>query len=163
MVNSVLMSIPVYWCSLFILPSTVVNKIKSYIFHFLWGKILIITSFISLHGILYRSQRLWGVGVLNNWALSTLLFARKVCGDVLQTMDCGGLLFKARYLKRLPMVYWFRSRHQNLTNGSLLWRGLIKSYPIINQYICWLPSRGTHIFLGTDAIIGLSEGYKLTK
>lgn len=111
---------------------------------------------------LSKPKALGGWGIKQLGAFNIALCAKSMW-RCLTNNGLWGSVIKAKYLKRLPMVYWFRSRHQNLTNGSLLWRGLIKSYPIINQYICWLPSRGTHIFLGTDAIIGLSEGYKLTK
>lgn len=162
MVNYVLQCLPVYWFSLFHIPLSVISMIRRLIFQFLWAGKLNTTKFhLAAWECLSKFKLLGGWGIKN-----LVSFNRALCAKSLwRSISCKrlwGMVIKAKYLHRLPSVYWFCYDHQLSKKCSLAWRSLVKSYPIINQAISWLVGIGTQIYLGIDPVVGLEVMHKLS-
>jgi hypothetical protein len=66
-------------------------------------------------------------------------------------------VIKAKYFPHLPVHIWIRSASERPTSGSLTWKHLSKSLPIILQWISWNPGNGYLIEVGRDCILGLGR------
>ena len=66
-------------------------------------------------------------------------------------------VIKAKYFPSLPVHLWIRSTPDCPNQGSLIWKQLSKTLPIILQWISWNPGNGQQIEVGRDYILGLGS------
>ena len=118
MVNYVLQSIPFFGFSLFIIQESTVYKIRKKIFQFLWvGKLEYSKFHLTSWESLSKSKLMVGRGIKNlNW------FNRALCAKSLwrSLFDEGlwGKIVKAKCLKCVAMVHWFRDAMKKAQNVS---------------------------------------------
>lgn len=136
LICSVLQSDPVYWFSLFRVPCSVITALRRMMFHFLWaGNISQHKWHLAAWDLLANPTCLGGWGIKDLSLFNSALCAKSLW-RVLFDSGLWGSIVKAKYLHRLPPVYWIRSGKSICPGASLVWRSLIKSLPIIQQSLC---------------------------
>lgn len=163
LIQLVLLSILVYWFSLFTIPASIVNNLRQLIFHFLWGGR---SGHYKIHLTcwkdLSRTKHLggWGVKDLRD-------FNKDLCAQILwrALFDKGlwGSIIQAKYLNGLDAGFWLGTGSRFRGRGSKIWRNLLSSLLIIRRSLCWEVGRGNMITIGTDPILGIGDRYLLSR
>ena len=125
LIKVVLTSLPVYWMALVPLPKSILGKLKSMIFFFLWGSLgnkkkYHLVDWLSLSKPI--AQGGWGIKNLDWFSTSLRLkfFWLALCGN--------GLWFKllsVKYLKKRTIFSWIRSKALSISGVSVIWKGFM--------------------------------------
>jgi ribonuclease HI len=157
LIKSVLESLPVYWMALAHIPASILKTLRQLIFSFLWsgskknkGYHLCKWESISKP----KSMGGWGLRHLPFFyrALSANTFWR-----ILMKPGLWSLVIKAKYFPSLPVHIWIRSASDRPNRGSIIWKHLSLTLPIILHWISWNPGNGQLIEVGRDCILGLGR------
>lgn len=131
-------------------------------FHFLWaGNISQHKWHLAAWDLLAKPKCLGGWGIKDLSLFNSALCAKSLWWVLFDPGLWSGIV-KAKYLHRLPSVYWIRSCKSICPGASLVWRSLIKSLPFIQQLLCWTIGRGTSVYLGIDPISGLDDDFRFS-
>jgi hypothetical protein len=60
-----------------------------------------------------------------------------------------------KYLKNSSLIDWLRKPEHKVGSVSRIWASLLRTLPIILNWITWIPGSGTLIKIGCDIILGL--------
>ena len=141
---------------------SIIVQIRKLVLHFLWvGKLNISKFHLSSWESIPKTKFLSGC-----WVKDLDMFNQSLCEKTLwRSLFNDGLwgnLVKLKYLKRCPIYFWFRN-HVNLkSDGCLIWRSMMKVFPIISQSIHLSVGRGIQVFVGIDPIVELGKNFKLS-
>ena len=161
LVQAVLTSVPVYWLRLAPIPVSVINKLRSILFAFLWG------SFGNKHRYhLYNWQQLswpkkyggWGIKNLHWFNLALRL---KIFWVALQHDGLWHQVLIHKYLKHVSVVDWLRGKNFSPRGGSVIWRGFLQTLPCLGRGLAWKVGNGYSISLGIDPIVGVAKSLSL--
>ena len=161
LIRSVLMSIPVYWLSLFPIPASILDRLRKLIFSFLWGSS---TNKSKFHLMNWKelaqpiSQGGWGIKHLPNFSLSLRL---KSFWLVLNNFGIWNKLISIKYLKNRPVHIWLREKRFVVQNASILWRGFVETLPWLGKGLIWNVGNGSLIRVGVDPMVGFGTNYIL--
>jgi hypothetical protein len=76
---------------------------------------------------------------------------------ILMKPGLWSLVIKAKYFQSLPVHTWIRSAPVRPIRGSIIWKHLSLTLPIILHWISWNSSNGHLIEVGRDYILGLGR------
>ena len=100
----------------------------------------------------------WGIKKLH-WFISTLIlniFWRGLTGNTLWS----SILF-GKYLK-MNLIDMIRLPKRNSRNMSPIWKGFMKPYHWVGQFITWKVGNGKNVLVGINPIIGLEDDHKIS-
>ena len=157
LIQAVLSSIPVYWFGLTPIPISVLNKLRSITFSFLWGSS---NNHHRYHLSDWKGLSLpyanggWGIKNLHWFSLALRL---KKFWSVLQKDGLWNDVVVNKYIKKHSVETWLRGKHFNLRGVSVFWKGFILTLPWIGKSLAWQVGCGKNVLIGTDPIIGVHE------
>jgi hypothetical protein len=152
----------VYWMALAHIPLSVLKTLRQLVFTFLW------TGSKKNKGYhLCRWEVISKPKSMGGWGLRNLLFFYRVISAntlwrILMSPGLWSKVIKDKYFPHLPVHVWIRSASAYPTRGSQTWKHLLKSLPIILQWIAWKPGNGYMIEIGRDTILGLGSNSLLS-
>jgi len=98
--------------------------------------------------MLSRPKILWGWGLKNIFWFRKALAAKKLWG-VLINDGLWSLVIKGKYLKNKLLIDWIHrmvvKHYVSHTSSSMVWKGLMASFPWIFRWIMWKAGNGFHI------------------
>jgi hypothetical protein len=153
LVKVVLEGLPVYWLSVTRIPREILDKIHRRIFSFLWtGK----KDKESVHLVAWnklvcpKSDGGWGLRNLNVFgtALAEKSLWRCLFSDCLWSS-----VIKDKYIRSWTIDEWFRQIPKNKKGASISWNWLLSVFPVVSQWLAWIPGNGWSIKLGEDPIV----------
>ena len=159
LVQSVLSSIPVYWMGLAPLPVSILHKLRSITFAFLWGSSgnthkyhLVSWSDLSWP----KKYEGWGIKNLHwfNIALRLKTFWRVLFSD-----NLWHRVLISKYLRQPTVTSWLREKKFNTRGVSAIWRGFIQTLPWMGSHLTWQVGNGNDILIGTDHVIGNHDSF----
>jgi hypothetical protein len=62
-----------------------------------------------------------------------------------------------KYLHNTSLLNWLRRPTHNFHSVSRMWASLLRSLPVIIQWISWNPGDGHLIAIGKDKILGIDD------
>jgi hypothetical protein len=163
LVKTVLEGQSVYWMSLEALPRSVLNKIRSMMFHFLWnGQSDNHRFHLCSWEVLSRPKKNGGWGFRNlthfNLALNAITLWRVLTQDSIWQQ-----VLRDKYLHKATLVNWIRRPFLISNSASKIWSSLIRALPSINHWLSWCPGTGHLINIGHDRILGIGDSSFLTE
>ena len=145
LVISVLQAIPVYWFSLFRVPSGILSALKQLFFHFLWRGTsenfrfhLENWSFLSL-------PFSWGGWGFKQLGIFNLSLCAKILRWGLSRTGLWGHIISAKYMKRIPLSSWLSAGNFKSFSPSMFWSSLCSDLPCILRCLKWKVGRGNNI------------------
>jgi hypothetical protein len=51
-------------------------------------------------------------------------------------------------------VDWIRKHDKKVSNGSIIWKAIIKAFPLIGKWLMWKIGNGVQVSIGKDPWIG---------
>ena len=137
LIRVVLSSIPVYWMSLVLIPSSILDKLRKVIFSFLWGSSVKNKKYhlVDWH-ILARptSHGGWGIKHLPNFSFSLRM---KSFWLAVHSKGIWNLLILTKYMKNKPFHLWLREKNFIFNNASIIWKGFIATVNWIGKGTTW--------------------------
>ena len=154
LVQAVLSSLPVYWFGLAPIPISVLNKLRSLTFAFLWGSTAAKRRYdLVSSDILSRPKDFGGRGILYFPWFSIALRAKNFW-LVLHNNGLWHRVLISKYLKQYSIASWLRVKNFSTQQVSVFWKGFIHTLPWIGKHLAWHVGNGKDILLGIDPIIG---------
>jgi len=161
LIRVVLTSLPVYWCALFPIPSSILDKLRKLIFNFLWGSSAVKKKFHLVDWqLLARPISLGGWGI-KHLPLFCISLRMKNFWFALNNSGIWNQLIRTKYMKNMSIQSWCRNKYFRLTNTSRIWMGFIKTLHWIGQGLIWQVGKGTEVIVGADPIVGLGSSFIL--
>ena len=147
LVNSVLSSIPVYWMSLAPLPATILQKLRSIMFNFLWGSLV---NNRKYHLVCWNDMS-WPKK-FGGWGIKNLLWFNISLRlkNLWRLLHSKGLWFHVihiKYMKCTSVIEWLRNKHFNMRCASIFWRGFMQILPWLGSCLSWQVGDGKNILL----------------
>ena len=137
MVQSVLSSILVYWMGLAPIPVSILHKLRSITFAFLWGSlenkhIFHLASWSDLSWP--KKYEGWGIKNLHWFSIALHLknFWRVLFSDSIRHRA-----LTTKYLKQASVVSWLREKKFSTHGVSAIWRGFIQTIPWMGCHLTW--------------------------
>ena len=129
LVQSVLSSIPVYWMGLAPLPVSILHKLRSITFAFLWGS----SGNTRKYHLAFSFDLSWpkkfkGWGIKNLHWFSIALRLRNFW-KVLFSDSLWHQVLITKYLKQTTVITWLREKKFSSRGVSAIWRGFIQTLP----------------------------------
>jgi len=154
LVKSVLEAIPVYWMSLSWIPKGILEKIRRLCFRFLWSgkKVEEVTPWARWKKIAI-SKGLGGWGLKNIFLFSQAL-AAKGGWRLIKTDSLWTRVIKHKYLTNISIEDWIRSPRKSHKGGSVIWKAVVKAFPLIESNLAWAVGNGEKLKIGKDPWIG---------
>ena len=153
LVQVVLTSIPIYWLGLAPIPVSVINKLRSIIFAFLWGSVGNKHRYHLANWKLLSWPKKYGGWGIKNLPWFSLALRQKKIWMALQHDGLWKQVITHKYLKNVSMVDWLRSKNFNPRGGSVIWRGFLQTLPYLGRGLSWQVGDGSNIHLGIDPIM----------
>jgi hypothetical protein len=133
--KAVLESQPVYWISLAAIPRSILHRLRKILFNFLWkGNIDASHLHLANWDSLARPKRFGGWGLLNIYNFSSALAATTLW-RVLTTEGLWQKVLKEKYLCSTTIDTWLHSDTFTQPVASKMWKGLLKSIHLINNWL----------------------------
>ncbi|KAJ4777159.1 RNA-directed DNA polymerase (reverse transcriptase)-related family protein [Rhynchospora pubera] len=141
LIKSVLMSIPVYYMSVEILPKGLIKKMESLIAKFFWGKTdqVRYMSFVSWDRICQPIEK-GGLGVRKLKNFGEALFLKLVWGMISDDEKLWVQVCKSKYYSNLG--FW---RARNVAGTSPLWRQTVRMRDYFKENVKWQVGDGEKI------------------
>ena len=151
LVKMVLEAIQVYWMALAWIPKSILNKTKRIYSNFLWTgkKDQRVLPWVKWDQI----ARPKGLG---GWGLKKLLLfekslAAKVGWRLISTHSIWTEVIIHKYIAPTPILYWIRDlENTNVPNGSIIWKALCNTIPLIQEGLAWKVGDGVSVRIGAD-------------
>jgi len=150
LVKSVLEAIPVYWMLLSWIPRGTLEKIRRLCFRYLWsGKNENqITPWVGWKKIaIPKGLGGWG---LKNIFLFAQALAAKGGWRMLKTDSLWTRVIKRKYLALGSILDWVRNPRKSHRGGSVIWKGLVMAFPLIETNLAWAVGNGENLQVGKD-------------
>ena len=152
---------PVYWMALVPIPKSILGKLKSMIFAFLWGSSWEKKKYYLVDWqLLSKPTAHGGWGIKNLGWFSTSLRLKSFW----YTLSGNGLWFNilsVKYLKKRIVLTWIRRKAFMVTGVSVIWKGFISSITWLGRGLTWHAGNGESIRVGLDPIIGMGSSFSL--
>ena len=137
LVQVVLTSIPVYWMGLAPIPVSVLNKLKSLAFAFLWGSSdnkhkYHLTNWEHLSWPKEFGE--WGIKHLNWFSITLRL------NNLWMVLHNDGLWHQviiSKYLKNNSVETWLRGKKFQSHGVSTIWKGFLLTLPWLGWNLAW--------------------------
>ena len=129
LVQSVMSSIPIYWMGLAPLPASILQKLRSIMFNFLWGSSEKKCKYhlASWKDISWPKEfGGWGIKNLPWFSLALCL---KTFWRILHSKGLWFQVLHLKYIKGYAVVDWLRYKHFRSRNASVIWRGFMQALP----------------------------------
>ena len=128
LVQAILSSLPVYWLGLAPIPVSVLKKIRSLTFAFLWGSTrdkhrYHLTNWIHLSWP--KEKDGWGIKNLHWFSIALRL---KNFLMVLQNNGLWHQVLICKYLKNHSVVAWLRGKNFTIRGASTIWNGSMHTF-----------------------------------
>jgi hypothetical protein len=157
LVKAVLESLAVFWMSLAVVPKSILNKIHSLTYAFLWsGHKEKFHIHLCRWDILARPKSCGGWGLKNLPLFNSTLIANTYW----RALNHGSIwnkLLIGKYLGNSSISTWLRKPSHKHRKASSFWNGWLKNLFVILHWIHWLPGDGNSIVLGRDMISGMEN------
>jgi hypothetical protein len=161
--KSVLEAIPVYWMSLAWIPKGVLEKIRRICARFIWsGSGEKYTQPWSKWDNIALPKALGGWGLKNIFLFSKAL-AAKACWRLISDTSLWTLVIAQKYISPDSIEDWIRSPLKASTNGSIIWKAMISSFPVVGDSLAWKVGKGNHLRIGTDPWPGSGNSHILSE
>ena len=142
-------------------PKSILRKLKSLIFDFLWGSTGKERRYhFADWSTLSKPTSQGGWGIKNLEWFSTSLRLKSLwlalCGN--------GLWFKiisVKYLKKDNVISWIREKAFTVSGASVIWKGFISTITWLGKGLIWMAGNGENIKVGVDPISGMGSCYVL--
>jgi hypothetical protein len=145
----------VYWLSLAAIPRSILHRLRKILFNFLWkGNADASHLHLANWDSLARPKRFGGWGLLNIYNFSSAL-AASTLWRVLTTEGLWQKVLKEKYLHSTTVDTWLRSDTFTQPTASKMWKGLLKSIHLINNWLSWKPGSGSLVEIGRDRVLDL--------
>jgi len=66
-------------------------------------------------------------------------------------------------LRCISIEDWFRQERKNSNGGSIVWKDLVKTFPLIGKWTAWKIQRQNKVRIGVDPWIGCRGNFKLSE
>ena len=142
-------------------PQSILDKLRSMIFSFLWGSSAKNKKFhlVDWHTLACpTSLGGWGIKQLLWFSLSLRL------KRLWQAINGNGIWFQllsVKYMRSLPLHSWLRKKSFTTRGVSMIWKGFLLTLSWLGSGLIWKAGNGTTIRLGLDPIVGLGSSYLL--
>ena len=133
------------------IPKSILNKTKRICSSFLWTrkKEQKVLPWVKWNQIA-RPKNLGGWGLKNTFLFAKAL-AAKVGWRLISTQSLWTEFIIQKYITPTPLLDWIRDMgNTSLPNGSIIWKALCKSLPLILEGIVWKIGDGTKVRIGVD-------------
>jgi hypothetical protein len=163
LVKTVLEAQTVYWMTMEALPHTVLNKLRTLMFQFLWkGQSDSHRFHLCSWEVLSRPKKNGGWGLRNlshfNLALNAITLWR-----VLTQPSIWQQIIRDKYLKNVSLINWIRRPSHLSNSASKIWSCLTRALPSIIHWLSWCPGTGQQIIVGRDRILGIGDASFLSE
>lgn len=150
LVKLVLEAIPVYWMSIAWISKGVLDRIRRICFSFLWqGKNEVLSRPWVKWDHIAVPRALGGWGLKNVHRFSTALAAK--CGwRLLSSESLWTEVIMKKYIASDSLVDWVRCPQKTFSGGSIFWKAILKSFPLIEGYLAWRIGDGYSVRIGQD-------------
>jgi hypothetical protein len=154
LINSFLCGIPVFWCSLFLMPASILMEMCKLFFKFLWGGS--VEVFGKYHLADWETLSLpklaggWGIKNLEWFNISLLL---KTMWSGARSDGLWGLVLRKIYLGNLSIIGWIRNDKYKNSHGYAIWNKFTKYFEWIGQYLAWYIGDGRQVRVGVDPFV----------
>lgn len=153
--KSVLENESVYWLSLVVVPLSILQRIRKLLINFLWkGNTNTHHYHLANWESLAQPKRFGGWGLLN-----IIIFSKALTTTTLwRALTSNGLwkkVLKEKYLHSVSVIKWLRSETFAKPSTSKIWKNLLKTVHIINNWLTWKLGSGSLVELGRDRILDM--------
>jgi len=154
LVKSVLEAIPVYWLSLSWIPLGILEKIRRLCFRYLWsGKSENqVTPWVGWKKIAIP-KGLGGWGLKNIFHFAKAL-AAKGGWRIIKADNLWTRVIRHKYLSHGSVEDWVRNPRKSHRGGSVIWKALVKAFPLIESNLAWAVGNGEKFQVGKDPWMG---------
>jgi hypothetical protein len=160
--KSVLESQPIYWLSLAAIPTSILHKLRSILYNFLWSGNREKKSYhLCRWELLARPKKRGGWGLHNIFSFGKAL-AASTLWRAISKPGIWHKVLKGKYFPHSTLSNWLRSTTFHYHSASRIWSSLMKSVHLITNWIGWKPGSGLEVSLGRDNILGLGPGSYLS-
>jgi hypothetical protein len=163
LVKSVLEAIPVYWMSLSWIPKGILNAARKLTSKFLWsGK-------SESHVIPWvRWEKIATPKALGGWGLKNIFYFSKALAAkggwcLLNTTSLWTKVIRQKYIAPFSLEAWIRSQPKSLKGASVIWKAIVKDFPIIESSLAWNIGNGNRLRIGLDPWSGSDGSHSLTE
>ena len=154
LIQAVLSRILVYWLGLASIPVSVLNKLRSLTFAFLWGS----TSNKHRYHLSNWKHLSWpkenGGWDIKNLHWFNIALRLNFFWMVLQNDGLWHYVLISKYLKNLSVVAWLRGKNFNFRGVSVIWKGFLLTLPWLGRSLAWQVGNGHDVLVGIDPILG---------
>lgn len=143
-------------------PVSIIKTIHSKIFHFICaGKSQLNKFHLAKWESLSWPKKMGGWGLLNLDYFNLALRPKSMW----RALSDNGLwrsVIIHKYLKNFSTLQWIRNPVTYCKNASLIWCGLIGTFPYIGDFLSWCIGMGSQIYILIDPYVGARDNYKLS-
>jgi hypothetical protein len=157
LVKAVLESLAVFWMSLEVIPKSILNKLCSLSYAFLWSGHKEKFQFHLCRWDLLARPKICGGWGLKNLPLFNSALIANTYWRALTHGSIWNKILLGKYLGNSLISTWLRKSSHKHRKASSFWNGWIKNLFVILHWIRWLPGNGNSISLGRDLISGLEN------
>ena len=139
------------------IPVSVINKLRSLAFAFLWGssdnkRQYHLTNWREISWP--KEYGGWGIKHLNWFSVALRL---KNLWLVLQNDGLWHRVITNKYLKMGSVEAWLKDKKFLSRGVSAIWKGFFLSLPWLGRHLAWQVGNGKNVLLGIDPIVGFSD------
>ena len=134
LVQPILTSIPIYWMGLAPILVSILNKLRSLAFDYLWGssdhnRRFHLTNWKSLSWPKYHGG--WGI---KNLPWFSIALRPKNLWLVLHNDGLWNRVIFSKYIKRCSIESWLRDKNFQSRGASVIWRGFLLTLPWLGRF-----------------------------
>ena len=161
LVQAVLSSILVYCLGLVPIPLSILHKLRSIMFAFVWGS----TGNNRKYHLINWQSLSWpkeneGWGFKNIYYFSTALRLKNLW-MVLMNNSIWHRVLTSKYLKGLSVVDWLRRKTFGTRRVFVIWKGFLQTLPWMGCQVAWQVGNGSDVLIGIDPVIGVHTSSSL--
>jgi hypothetical protein len=157
LLKAVLESQPIYWLSLAVVPSSILNSLRKIMYHFLWRRN---NESHQIH--LCRWEQIVLTKSFGGWGIHNIFdFCKSLAANTLwRVLNGNGIWHRVicdKYIHEISVITWLRSSSFQVSRVSRIWSGLVKVIHLITHGLFWILGNGSQIALGKDGILGMGN------
>lgn len=163
LIKTVIEATPVYWMTLAWIPRGVLNRIQSICSRFLWkgqhsGKIFAWVKWDTI-----AKPKRWGGWGIKRLDLFANALAAKLRWQLLTSDSLWSRVAQAKYIRPAHLMDWFRQHQEPGHNISNIWKGVLRSLPLLREGITWRIKSGQSVRIGKDPWVGCVNIHRLSE
>lgn len=103
---------------------------------------------------------------LGGWGLKNIFrFAQALAAKggwrLINSNSFGTQVISQKYLAHLSIEDWIRNRRKSHVGGSVIWKAIVKSFPLLESNLAWRVGNGQKLRIGQDPWIGCEQQHLL--